>query len=78
MLLDVSVLSTRKIFFEGKAKSLTLPGESGFFEILPFHKPILSRLISGVMYVDEKKISIRRGIVQCHLNKITVIIEEMQ
>lgn len=78
MLLDVHVLSPGKVFYKGAAKSVVLPGEEGVFEILPFHKPILSRLISGVVYVDEKEIAVRRGIVQCLLNKVTVIIEEMR
>ena len=75
--LDVRVLSPWKIIFEGKAKSVILPGESGVFEVLAFHKPILSRLLTGILYVDESKIPIRRGIVKCYLNEVVVIVEEM-
>lgn len=74
--LDVCVITPRKIFFEGKAKSVILPGEQGEFEILPFHKPILSRLFSGVMYVDDIAISILRGIARCYLNKVVVVVED--
>lgn len=76
MFLDVQVLSPARMIFEGRAKSVILPGEAGEFEILPFHKPILSRLFSGTLSIDEQTYPIRRGIVKCRQNKVTVIIEE--
>jgi F-type H+-transporting ATPase subunit epsilon len=78
MLLDVYVLSAKEVIFEGKAKSVILPGEQGEFEILPFHKPILSRLIFGRIYIDEDCIPIRRGIVKGYYNNVTVLIEGRQ
>ena len=76
MQLEVTVLNPKEIIFEGKAKSLILPGEQGVFEILPFHKRFLSRLLSGVMFIDDKNISIKRGIVKVDQNRVTVIVEE--
>lgn len=75
MLLDVSVLSPREIIFEGKAKSVILPGEEGVFEVLPFHKRLLSRLISGVVFVDERALRILRGIAMVDESRVTVIVE---
>jgi len=75
MLLDVLVLTPQEILFEGKAKSVILPGESGVFEVQPFHKRIMSRLISGVVFVDSESLSIRRGIAMVENNKVTVIAE---
>jgi F0F1-type ATP synthase epsilon subunit len=74
--LDVSVLSPSEVIFEGKAKSVILPGESGVFEIQPFHKHIMSRLITGVLFIDQQDFPIQRGIVKVYKNKVTVIIEE--
>ena len=76
LLLDVSVLSPIEIIFQGKAKSIVLPGEQGVFEIAPFHKPILSRLISGILFVDGQHFSVKRGIVKVFKNNVTIIIEE--
>jgi len=76
MQLDVSVLSPKRVIFNGRAKCVVIPGEQGVFEILPFHKRILSRLISGTLFIDEKKLPIRRGIVKVEQNKVTIIIEE--
>lgn len=74
--LSISVLSPREIIFEGKASSVVLPGEEGVLEIQPFHKRLLSRLISGILLVDERVFRIQRGIVKVNQNKVIVIIEE--
>jgi len=76
MEIDVLILSPTGVIFEGKAGSVTLPGEQGVFEVLPFHKAILSRLISGTLFVDEQSVSVRRGIVSVNQNKVTIIVEE--
>lgn len=75
MFLEVSLLTPEDTIFEGKAKSVILPGESGVFEVLAYHKRLLSRLVSGVMFIDQKNFSLRRGIVKINQNKVTIIIE---
>ncbi len=76
MFLDVTILSPRKVIFKGQAKSVIVPGEGGVFEVLPFHKHILSRLLSGVLIVDGQGLSITRGVIKASKNEITIIMEE--
>lgn len=76
MQLNVTILNPTKIIFSGKTTNVILPGEEGVFEILPYHKPILSRLISGILYVGEESFPIHRGIVKADKNQVTIIIEE--
>jgi F0F1-type ATP synthase epsilon subunit len=76
MLLNVSVLNLSKVLFEGQAQRVVVSGEEGVFEILPFHKRIISRLITGSVVVDEQSIPIRRGVVKADQNTVTIIIEE--
>ena len=76
MQLDVSIYTPQKLLFQAKVKSLILPGESGVFEILPFHKRLLSRLVSGILVVDKKQIPVKRGVVKVSQNNVTVIIEQ--
>jgi len=76
MLLDVSVLTPSEVIFEGKARSVMFPGEEGVFEVYPFHKRLLSRLISGTLIIDHRSITIRRGIVKVDLNRVTAIVEQ--
>lgn len=76
MALYVSVLTPEKIIFNGKADSVIVPGEQGVFEVLPFHKRILSRLLSGTLYIDEYCISIVRGVIVANYNKVSIVVEE--
>ena len=76
MLLDVSILNLSRVVFEGQAQRVTVSGEEGVFEILPFHKRILSRLITGAVIVDQQSFPIRRGIIKVNQNAVTIILEE--
>jgi F-type H+-transporting ATPase subunit epsilon len=76
MLIDVSILSPQEVIFEGKAKSVVLPGEQGVFEVRPFHKRLLGRLVTGTLLVDEKNFPIQRGIIKVEQNRVTIIIEQ--
>jgi F-type H+-transporting ATPase subunit epsilon len=75
-MVEVLFLTPQRVIFEGQAKSIILPGEEGTFEILPFHKDIFSRLLTGWVIIDEKeKVPIRRGIVKLEKNVATIIAE---
>ena len=73
---ELLVLTLDRVVYEGKAKSLILPGEKGVFEILPYHKKLLTRLVRGPMILDGSAFSIQRGVAKVGLNEVTVIIEE--
>ena len=75
MLLDVCLLNPQKVIFEGQAQSIILPGEDGVFEVLSFHIRLLSRLVSGVLFIDDKNYPVKRGVVKVSQNKVTIIIE---
>jgi len=75
-MLEVVVATSERIIFEGKAQSVVLPGEQGIFELLAFHKSLLSRLVSGRLLIDEQAFSIRRGVVGFDRNRATIIVEE--
>ena len=57
MPLNVSVLNPKEVIFTGEAKNVIVPGEQGIFEIQNFHQPILSRLVSGSIYIDSQKLN---------------------
>ena len=72
----VLVATPERIVFEGSAKSLILPGERGVFEVLPYHKRLLSRLVRGALNMDGSELKIKRGVAKVGLNEVTVIVEE--
>ena len=73
---DVLILTLDRVVFEGKGKSITLPGEKGTLEVLPYHKRLLTRLVQGPVVLDGKTFPIRRGVAKVGLNEVTVIVEE--
>ncbi len=75
-MLEVIIVSPGGIIFKGQAKSVILPGEFGVFEILLFHKRILSRLIRGSIDVDGKAFPILRGVVKVDKNAVFAVIEQ--
>ncbi len=74
-LLSIKIVTPEKILFQGKADRVILPGEAGVFEVLPFHKQILSRLFAGTVVIDDAMFPVYRGIVKVAFNKITIIME---
>lgn len=73
--MKVTVINLKEVVYQGNAKSLIVPGESGIFEVLPFHKDIISRLIKGEVVVDGNFLKIKRGVVKVIKNEATVIVE---
>ncbi|MFH1782522.1 MAG: hypothetical protein ABH848_02785 [Candidatus Omnitrophota bacterium] len=76
MLVNIAILSPTRTVFNGKGSVLTFPGEQGVFEVLGFHKRMMTRLISGVIFVDNKTFPLKRGMCKVDQNKVTVVIEE--
>jgi len=74
-MLAVTLLSCHAIVFEGSARQVILPGEEGVFEVGPFHRPLVSRLLPGLVVVDERSFPIRRGVVKVSGDAVTALIE---
>lgn len=75
-MLNVTILSTIKIIFKGKAESVILPGDAGVFEVMSYHKRVLSRLLKGNIDVDGKVFALARGVAKVDRNNVMVVIEE--
>ena len=75
---DVLILTLDRVVFEGKGKSLILPGEKGTLEVLPYHKKLLTRLVRGSMVLDGNSFAINRGVAKVGLNDVTIIVEEQR
>ena len=69
-------MSTIKIMYKGEAESVILPGDMGVFEVMMFHKRVMSRLLRGNIDVDGKQFPIARGIVKVDQNNVMIVVEE--
>lgn len=74
-MLNVTILNTAKVVFKGQAKSVIFPGDTGVFEVMSYHKRMMSRLLKGNIDVDGQQFPIERGIVKIGRNEVTVIVE---
>ena len=74
-MLEVTLLTPSRVVYEGEAGRVIVPGEKGIFEICPFHKPIVSRLLPGRVVVDRKIFRIKHGIVQVNRNRVGLIVQ---
>lgn len=73
----VTILNPKRTIFEADAKSVFLPGDSGEFEVLEFHKPIISLLRQGEIVIDgAKSVAIEKGVVRMYNNELVALVEE--
>jgi F0F1-type ATP synthase epsilon subunit len=73
--IQVLVTSAERAVFDGTARDLIFPGEQGTFEVLPLHRPLVSRLRPGVILIDGRAVPIRRGVVRIADDEVTAVVE---
>ncbi len=71
----VLVAGPDRVGFQGRARSVSFPGEQGTFEVLPLHRPFVSRLLAGPVVIDGRTVSIRRGVVRVADDTVTAVVE---
>jgi F-type H+-transporting ATPase subunit epsilon len=50
--MQLEIITPETIVFSGHAKSVSLPGSDGVFQLLPNHAPIISSLQQGFVKVE--------------------------
>ncbi len=75
-LVIASVATTQ---FDGAAVSVTMPGESGMFTLLPNHEPFVTSLKPGKILVkqsggEHKEFPVQSGVVECSGNRAVVLL----
>ncbi len=71
-----SHLKNQEILFEGQSQSVVLPGTEGVFEILDFHKPVISRLKKGYIIVDNnQEFLIKGGVAKMNHQSLVAIVD---
>ena len=81
-MLDVTIVTPRKIAWKGQADDLQAPGELGEFGVLPKHIAFLSTLKPGVLKVHvkggEQRWKIGTGFCEVNHDKVTVLTESAE
>jgi F-type H+-transporting ATPase subunit epsilon len=73
--LNVLVTSPERVLYEGTARGVIVPGAEGTFEILPLHRSLVSRLLGGVMVIDDRSFPIRRGAIRVADDTVVAVVE---
>jgi F-type H+-transporting ATPase subunit epsilon len=74
----LEILTPNKSLFEGKIKSINVPGSKGSFTVLHNHAPIISTLEKGEIRIlteadIKESITILGGIIEVNKNTIVVL-----
>jgi F-type H+-transporting ATPase subunit epsilon len=76
-MIDITIMTPKGVLHEGEVETIAIPGDRGDFEILQFHKPIISRLRRGEIVLDWKqRIPVSGGIVRVHRDEVVVLVEQ--
>ncbi len=75
----VRAISAVATFFEGRARSLTIPCEDGLRQILPRHENMIAAVYTGIMKIvdgngEEHKIFISDGVCQVARDRVTILV----
>lgn len=69
------------VFFDAEARSVTLPGTMGRFQVLRRHAPLLSTLQKGLLVCQTEKESlyfhIGTGLAEVRNNRLRVLVESV-
>jgi len=76
----IEIVTPQKLYFSGEVVSVTAPGESGQFQILRNHAPLLSSLKTGKVKLaladrSEQLFSITDGFLEVSSNKAILLTE---
>jgi len=75
--MKVTILNPKRTIYEGEAWSVFLPGDTGEFEVLARHKPIMSLLKEGRIVIDQSKyLAVKSGIVKLYNDELVALVEE--
>ena len=71
------ILSPYSLIYEDEVESVFLTGDTGEYELLAYHYPLLGVLKKSEVIVDwNKKISINKGIIRFFANECLLMVEE--
>ncbi|MFH1413941.1 MAG: hypothetical protein ABIG56_03765 [Candidatus Omnitrophota bacterium] len=78
--MQVSILKTRKLIWEGNVKSVSLPTPEGEMCVLDFHQAFLVRLKNGEIRLSKPNFhtSIKDGIAFMQSNTLKILIESRE
>ena len=79
MSLKLRIVSPEKIVFVGDVDSVSVPGTTGEFQVLPNHAPLISSLDAGKVVYDSaegrQEMTISGGFAEVQNNNVSLCVE---
>jgi len=77
-LFNLEIISATRRLYSGKASSVIVPGESGIFEILVGHAPLMASLITGeLIFVDSdgkrESVAVSGGFIEAKYDNVLIL-----
>jgi F-type H+-transporting ATPase subunit epsilon len=81
--LNIEIITPSKVTFSGEAKSITIPGTEGSFQVLFNHAPLISTFETGLVKVNIKDnntlyFATGGGTVEINKNKVLVLADSLE
>jgi len=78
--MNVKIYAPFKVYYEGKANSISAANKTGLFDVLPHHKNFMSLLIPSTITVrlDGKPdfaMNVNRAVMHVKSDKVTVFLD---
>ena len=71
------IISPDKLIYDNEVQSVFLTGDTGEFELLAYHYPLLGVLVQGEVVINgHERVPINRGVVRFYANECTILVEE--
>ena len=81
-MLDVQIVTPRKVAWQGKADGVQAPGSEGEFGVLPGHIPFLTTLKAGVVTVKAeggtRRFSTGPGFAEAGPERIVLLVDSCE
>ena len=73
----LKILNPKKVVYSGQVENVFFPGDSGEFELMAYHAPIVSLLKAGEIIIDwNTRIPIKKGMVRFMGDECVVLLEQ--
>ena len=72
-----AIMSPVRLIYQEDIESLFVPGDTGEYEILAYHYPVLGVLRKGDIIINWKeKLAVSGGVIKFFANECTILVEE--
>ena len=75
----ISIMTPEALLYQGEVESVFFTGDSGEYELLPYHYPVLGILQEGNIIINWREaVPIKFGVVKFFANDCVVLVEEVE